>query len=375
MTYNNGMPRRPANKAKEHKHKGAALIAVMVIVFLVMTIISNITIKNFRIISRLTNQNIQQQAIGILTVGTNFGRAGLGTTAATSKIDSISDIWAQPLPKTKIIDDFLVSGYIIDEQSKFNINDLVIKGNINKPVLAQFTQLLTYLKIPAGIASNIALYMASPANEADIMSSYSTADPPSRPAGRPLIDLSELILVQGMQNAWVYKLQQYVTVIPQNVDFKSLNNESGTESKPTESKPANAAESNSESAPLKWTPSMPANSSNIQVNVNTASAEVISAKSGIPLSIAGRMVAQRNNTPFKSSQDITTFLSNNGIIPGQDSSKDAQKVDPSTLTTQSSYFTIHAIVDKDDFQFTWVSLVYRADRSGQWPKLIWQHPE
>ncbi len=365
-----------------HKHKGAALIAVMVIVFLVMTIISNITIKNFRIISRLTNQNIQQQAIGILAVGTNFGRAGLGTTAATSKIDVITDIWAQPLPKTKIIDDFLVSGYIIDEQSKFNINDLVIKGNINKPVLAQFTQLLTYLKIPAGIASNISLYMASPANQADIMSSYSTADPPSRPAGRPLIDLSELILVQGMQSTWVYKLQQYVSVIPQNVDFNALNNESGIESKPankTESKPANAAESNSESSPVKWTPNMPANSSNIQVNVNTASAEVISAKSGIPLSVAGRMVTQRNNTPFKSTEDITTFLSNNGIIPGKDSSKDsnkdAPKVDPGTLTTQSSYFTIHAVVDKDDFQFTWVSLVYRADRSGQWPKLIWQHPE
>jgi len=361
------------------KHKGAALIAVMVIVFLVMVIISNITIKNFRIISRLTNQNIQQQAIGLLAVGTNFGRAGLGTTAATSKVDTINDIWAQPLPKTKIIDDFLVSGYIVDEQSKFNINDLVINGKVNKPVLAQFTQLLTYLKIPAGIASNIALYMAAPAYQADIMSSYSTADPPSSPAGRPLVDLAELVMVQGMQSAWVYKLEQYVTVIPQNVNYKALNNESGTESKPAksaESKPANSAESKSESSPMNWTPSMPANSSMIQVNVNTASAEVISAKSGIPLSVAGRMVSQRNNTPSNTAQDITTFLSNNGIIPGKDdNSKDAPKVDPSTLTTQSSYFTIHAIVDKDDFQFTWVSLVYRADRSGQWPKIIWQHPE
>ncbi|MCC2625660.1 MAG: hypothetical protein K0R14_1533 [Burkholderiales bacterium] len=366
-----------------NKRSGAALIAVMVIVFLVMVIISNITIKNFRIISRLTNQNIQQQAAGILIVGTNFGRAGLATSAATSKIDTINDIWAQPLPKTKIIGDFMVSGYITDEQSKFNINDLVIKGKINKPVLAQFVQLLEYLKIPSGIASNIALYMAAPAYQADILSSYSTADPPSSPAGRPLVDMSELILVQGMQSNWLYKLQQYVTVIPQNFDFNK--NESGNESgsknssasktppsvannSPTESKSA-------ESTPFAWTPSMPANSSMIQVNVNTASAEVIAAKSGIPLVVAGRMVAQRNNNPFKSAQDITTFFSNNGIIPNQNESQSKQKIDPGTLTTQSSYFTIHAVVDKGDFQFTLASFVYRADRSGQWPKLIWQHPE
>jgi type II secretory pathway component PulK len=362
-----------------NKPKGAALIAVMVIVFLVMVIISNITIKNFRIISRLTNQNIQQQAAGILVVGTNFGRAGLATSAATSKVDTINDIWAQPLPKTKIIGDFMVSGYITDEQSKFNINDLVIKGKVNKQVLAQFTQLLEYLKIPSGIASNIALYMASPAYQADIMSSYSTADPPSSPAGRPLVDMSELILVQGMQSSWLYKLQQYATVIPQNFDFNKneSGNESGSKNKtpgtvasntPSESKPA-------ESTTLTWTPSMPANSSMIQINVNTASAEVIAAKSGIPLAIAGRMVAQRNNNPFKSAQDITTFFSNNGIIPNQNESQSKQKTDPGTLTTQSSYFIIHAVVDKDDFQFTLASFVYRADRSGQWPKLIWQHPE
>lgn len=206
---------------KTKKNNGAALITVMVIVFVIMAIITNITIKNFRIIRKLTNQNVQQQATAILAVGVNFGRAGLATSAATSKIDTINDIWAQPIPRTKVLDDFELSGYIIDEQGKFNLNDLVTNGNLNQPIIAQFTQLLTYLNIPAGMASNIALYMASPANQSAIMSSYSTGNPPSRPAGRPLVDISELALVQGMQNIWLYKLQQYVTVIPQTVTLPS----------------------------------------------------------------------------------------------------------------------------------------------------------
>lgn len=366
MKHKSSISKPSMGKTHKPKQNGAALIAVMVIVFLVMTIISNITIRNFRIISRLTNQNVQQQSTAMLVVGTNFGRAGLGTSAATSKIDTINDIWAQPLPKTKIIGDFFVSGYITDEQSKFNINDLVINGNLNPPVVAQFTQLLDYLKIPTSLASSIALYMASPANQSNIMSAYSSGDAPSRPAGRPLIDLSELTLVKGMQNNWLYKLQQYVTVIPQKVNFQALN-ESPAESSPTES--------GTESAPPAQSSQAESNSGTVQVNVNTASAEVIAAKSGIPLPIAQRMVAQRNNTAFNSQKDITTFLSTSGIILSQEASGSTPKVDPSTLTTQSSYFTIHAITDKDDFQFTLVSFVYRADRSGQWPKVLWQHPE
>lgn len=343
------------------KHKGAALITVMVIVFVVMAIITNITIKNFRIISKLNNQNIQQQATAILAVGVNFGRAGLATSAATSKIDTINDIWAQPVPRTKLIDDFELSGYVIDEQGKFNINDLIVNGQLNQPLIAQFTKLLNYLNIPAGMASNIALYMASPAYQSAIMSSYSTGNPPSRPAGRPLVDLSELALVQGMQNIWLYKLQQYVTAIPTAIN---LANESVTESTPL-------AESTT-------TPENDTSSTGIGtvlVNVNTASAEVISARSNIPLSTAQRMVTWRNNNPFQSQQDILTFLASNGIMLSQNTSNGTLRVNPSALTTNSSYFTIHAIADNGNFQFHWVALLYRANRSGQWPEILWQHPE
>lgn len=346
------------------KNRGAALITVLVMVFIIMSIVSNLAVNNFRIIKRLTNQKIQSQAYGMLIAAVNFGRAGLGTSAATSQVDSLSDIWAQPLPKTSVMDELELGGYIIDEQGKFNINDLVSNGNINSNVLNQFTALLSSLNIPQGFASNVAYYMATPANQGDIMNQYTMGTPPYRPAGRPLIDLSELLLVKGVQNSWIKKLNQYVTVIPTSFNYSFQQNESGSSESGSNTP---SSESSSQSGQYGY---------GMQVNVNTASAEVIAAKSGIPLQVAQRIVATRQSKPFKSTGDVTNFLTSNGIVLSQTSSQgQQQQINVGTLSVTSNYFTIHAIVDSGSDEFRWVALVYRQNRSGQWPQILWQHPE
>ncbi|MCE2705828.1 MAG: type II secretion system minor pseudopilin GspK [Proteobacteria bacterium] len=345
------------------KNTGAALITVLVIVFMIMAIITNITVENYRTIRRLSNQKVQAQAQSILTAATSFGRGLLLTSGATSKIDTLSDIWALPIPKSSILDDIQMSGSIIDEQSKFNINDMVSNGMINKTVVTQFTTLLSYLNIPTSIAYSIASYMASPQYEQEIMDQYTTGAPAYRPSGRPLIDLSELILIKGMQPLWVYKLSQYVTAIPQNFDYK---NESSTTN---QSFPAvsSSTKNNPQQSPM--------GNGSILVNINTASAEVISAKSGIPLPVAQRIITTRISTPFQSGSDITNFLTSNGIIMSQNSVQGAQNIQISTLTTSSQYFTIHAVVNSGDYEFKLVTLVFRQTRSGKWPQILWQHIE
>lgn len=334
--------------------KGVALITVLVIVFMIMAIITNITVENYRTIRSLTNQKIQEQAQSILEAATAFGRAGLATSAATSKIDTLQDIWAQPIPKSNVLDDIQMSGYITDEQGKFNINDLVANGYINQTVLKQFVVLLGYLNLPTSLGYSIAVYMAAPQNEGDVMNQYTMGTPAYRPGGRPLIDTSELILVKGMQANWVYKLAPYITAIPQNVNFANESAESGQSLEPN---------------------NIPTGLGTIQINVNTASAEVISAKSGIPLPIAQRMITSRINTPFNNSNDITEFLTSNGVIFSQNNSQGSTNIQVSTLTSSSQYFTIHAIVDSGDYEFKLVSLVFRLNRSGQWPQILWQHSE
>ena len=355
----------------ESRQRGAALLTVLIIVFLITAIITGITVKNFRILKRLTNQRIYDITLNSFSAAISFGRAALVTSGATSQIDTLSDVWAQPIPKTKIIDDVYMSGSIIDEQSKFNINDLIsFDGQINQKILRKFTNLLSNLNITTSIASAIAYYIAAPSFEGSILIQYTTSSSPYLPAGKPLIDISELTLVKGMQPEWVNKLQQYVTVIPKDIKYL-IDQQNADELAPE----------NNELPPI---PQPTNNSLELPVNVNTASAEVISAKSGIPLSVAQRMTTLRTTQPFKTNQDINNFLTSNGVnlnnnpVQGQDASssnQQQQQVDPSALTVSSSYFAIHAIINKGDYEFKRVALVYRANRGGQWPSIIWQHPE
>ena len=340
------------------KNTGAALITVLVIVVIVMVIVTNLTVTNYRMIKRLENRQLIEQASSISYSAIDFGRAGLATSGATASIDTLQDIWAQPFPKTKVLDDVYMSGYIVDEQSKFNINDLVMNGTVNKNVLNQFSLLLGYLNLPQSLAYNIAFYMASPFNQSDIMMQYTNGKPAYRPGGRPLVDLSELILVKGMTPDIVQKLAQYATAIP--VNGMGLSAES-SESAATYTKPLNT--SFGFGSP---------------VNVNTAPAEVIAAKGGISLGIAQRMVSARLSQAFKTNQAVSTFLQQNGVNMnpvGAGSTQNGMVLNVAGLGVNSTYFTVHVVIDNQQDQLRYVAYVFRQNRSGQWPQILWQHPE
>lgn len=325
-----------------NKSRGAALITVLVMVFLVMAMITNMMVKNYRVIRKLNNHKILTQAQYYLFFAIDFGRASLFTCGVTLEYDFNKDLCSQPLPKTEIANDFWISGYISDELSKFNINDLVTNGKINKIVLEKFSNLLVYLKIPSSLAGAIALYMTSLAEQGDLKNQYTLDYPPYLPSGRPITDLSELALVKNIQTIWLYKLNNYITAIPKN---ESDNN---------------------------------GNESETLININSASAEVIASKTNLDLSTAQRIVAIRNSEPFKTTKDIAEFFRKNGIMTSRDKDKKnnySKEIDIDVLSTQSNYFTIHAVVDKDDYQFQWVAYVYRPSRKNEWPQILWQRPE
>ena len=330
------------------KNRGAALVTVLIIVFIVMAIIANLTVTNFRMIRRLENRQLLEQATSIAFSALDFGRAGLGTSGATASMDTLQDVWAQPLPKVKILDGIFMSGFLIDEQGKFNLNDLIASnGQVNTTVLKQFLLLLDYLNLPQSLAYNLAYYMAAPQYQSEIMQQYLSGSPAYRPAGRPLVDLSELILVKGVTPLIAQKMVQYVTAIP----VANLN----------------LSESAVESAPAGGF------SAGVLVNANTATAEVIAAKSGVPLNVAQRMISARLAQPFKTAQSISAFLAQNGVYPTPPGAEVV--INLATLSVTSSYFTIHALVDDQEDQFRWVAMVFRQNRSGQWPQILWQHPE
>lgn len=334
---------------KFQNNTGAALVTVIMVVFIIMAIITDLTINNLKTIRRLQNRQLNEQSSMILDGAIDFGRAALTTSGATSKIDTLKDIWAAPLPRLKLLNDIWMSGQVIDEQSKFNINDLVENGQVNEEVVKQFMRLLSYLNLPQNMAYNIAYYMADPQYQEAIMMQYTMGTPAYRPAGRTLIDLSELTLVKGVEPLSVYKLSKYVMAIP--VTRVAVNAESAVAAK---LKPKGLG---------------------MAINVNTASAEVIAAKSGVDLAIAQRMISQRDLQPFNDKKEIETFLTSNGVTIKKPDIANPNAVDINSLTVESKYFTVHAVVDYEDNQFLRVALLERSSRGGQWPKILWRHPE
>lgn len=334
------------------KNSGAALITVLVVVVIVVTIISDLMVDNYRSVVRLHNRQLVEQADVIMHGAFDFGRAALATSGATSPIDTLKDIWAQPIPKIKVLDDTYMSGTIVDEQSKFNLNDLVYNGKINTTVLQQFMSLLANLNIQPGMATSVAQYIGAPQYNSDVAMQYQLKKPAMWPAGRPFVDISELLLVQGMTPNVVNKLSKYVTAIPEN----------------------GITESAIESKPVDQGGAFVANAGKITVNVNTASAEVISARGNISLAVAQRVVSFRETLPFINIDMLQTFLGKNGVmIKGKDNTPTA--VDISGLGVTSSYFTIHATIDSQDDKFNSVMMVYRASRGGEWPSVLWEHLE
>ena len=135
---------------------------------------------------------------------------------------------------------------------------------------------------------------------------------------KELLDLSELYAVKGMSNSYFIKLAKYLTVISHSIDNTN------------------------------------------KININTASSFVIAAVLNIDISLAQRLVYERNNQPYKSYTQITDIINNISDLKN-------------LVEFSSSYFTAHISVQVADYEYNFISFLYRRSRGGQWPIVIWGH--
>ncbi len=173
-------------------------------------------------------------------------------------VDHPSESWAAH-PVNAEVDRGTVTGEMRDLQGLFNVNSLSAPGDGG--AVQAFEHLLKSLDLPLSLAREIAAF-TQPMGTADIRA-YDERDLPIRPAMRPLDDISELRLVEGMTPKANKKLLPYVWAGP---------------------------------------PSLP-------LNVNTAPREVLAAI--YPAANAGnidRLIGARNQAYFVSMTDYTTRL-------------------------------------------------------------------
>jgi general secretion pathway protein K len=253
------------------RQAGAALLAAMLTVTLVATLAAAALWQQWRSVEVEAAERSRMQASWVLTGAQDWARLILREDARSGGADHLAEPWAVPLQEARLstflaadrgaadaasdTDNVFLSGQITDQQGLLNLANLVEAGAISTIGLRSFQRLFELLGVPQTELNRLAenLRFAS-----DISTDNQSA------AQAPLMPQRvEQLAWLGLSPAAVAALAPHVTLLP----------------------------------------------SRTQVNLNTASAEVIyAAVNGMSLADAQELVARRALTPYNNISDATRVM-------------------------------------------------------------------
>lgn len=308
------------SSAPLRRQRGAALLAAMVIVTIVITIASSMVWQQWRAVQVESAERSVAQSQWILRGALDWGRLILREDNRT--VDHLGEPWAVPLAEARIssflaadqadnVDagpEAFLSGQIYDVAARFNLAGLVDQnGAIDQSQLEVLQRLCEYLSMSPSIADVIARSML----QATL--ARSTDDPEK---------LAKLGGDEGRQRA---------PVMPQTIDqIVWLGVDAGV------------AE--------RLRPYVTLVDAQVPVNLNTAPREVLAAVLNVDVGRADRLVQYRQRNPFKDVNDITNVLGN------------AQGQTGNGTAVTSSYFEITGRLRLED---SIMQKRYLVSRNGQ----------
>jgi len=300
------------------RQRGVALITVLLVVAIVTVVSAAMVARQQLSIRASSNQLQARQAWHYALGGEALAQAMLardlragatgeaGANGEAAAVDHLLEPWAQPLPAFEI-DQGEILVRIEDLAGRFNLNDLLRDQQPNPAAVEQFRRLLLRLQISAPYAERLLDWLdpdQQPSGEYGAEdNAYLALDPPYRSAGRRLHDLSELRLLLDMREEDFQRLAPHVVALPPNV-------------------------------PL---------------NVNTASAMVLSSLSdNLSLGAAESLVELRRAAPFRNS---AAFLAQPALA--------GTTLQGTALAVGSQFFQATSEVRLGDRRLALVSLLQR----------------
>lgn len=305
------------------RQRGVALLTALTVVALATVAAVAMSERQLFDIRRTGNLLHADQAYTYALGGEHWARGMLVRDselgAGPSAIDGPGDVWATALPTTDV-DNTELAVVIDDAQGRFNLNNLYLPADADaarrarvQQQLDYFTRLLHSLDIDTAVAPALADWLDAdqdvrfPGGAEDL--AYLAETPPYRAANGRLADVSEIRLVQGIDDATYRRLAPFLSVLP---DTTAL-------------------------------------------NINTADAQLIAAlDDDISVYDAQALLAGRVDDPYASVQAFTTALAErlNGTQPlsaGQFA----------LIDVRSDYFRATSRVELDRIDLRLTSLLHR----------------
>ena len=202
---------------KPRRERGVALIVALLVVALAAMIATRLFTTTGADIARsesqarlldaqLLSQGMEDFALVLLKRDLDLGDG----------IDTRNDQWASTLPPLPVPGG-RVGGALVDLDGRFNLNTLVRVNGPDPVARARFERMLAALKLDVGLADAVIDWIdadsqVSPQGAEDL--DYLRADPPYRAANRPIVHVSELLRIKGIDREAYKLLASEVCALP-----------------------------------------------------------------------------------------------------------------------------------------------------------------
>lgn len=200
---------------RRHKEEGIVLIITLLIITLLVTLIVEFDYLTRVDLRTATNFRDGVKAYYLARSAVNATRVLLKDDRARSNYDALTELWANPLPLYPLGDGY-VSGEIIDEGGKININQMVNpSGNKVEGKVKQVKKLFELLEVDQYLVDAIIDWIDTnddPEPKGAEDSYYTRLERPYRCKNKPLDALAELLLIKGIDDKTYEKISRYLTV-------------------------------------------------------------------------------------------------------------------------------------------------------------------
>lgn len=201
-----------------HRQTGVALLTVLLVVFLASVAAISLASVQQLAIRRSTLLLHQQQARLYALGGEQWAAAILVRDLKENQTDHLDEVWAT-LPPALPVEGGSLTSDIQDLQGRFNLNNLLRQDNtIDESWLQALQRLLDRLELNPGIAQAIADWIDPDMEPRSLDGAedgeYVGHTPPYMAANRPLVSISELRLIKGMDEESFNRLAPHICALP-----------------------------------------------------------------------------------------------------------------------------------------------------------------
>ena len=290
----------------------------MLLAALAATIAATLLWQQQRWMNEHAHRRDQVQAQALAMAGVQWARQIVNDNASGGVVH-LGQPWALKLPALPI-ENGSIAGYIVDAQSRINVNNIAGVPATPAPTRTALQRLFASLALPPSLLNAIADWVdaddrvSEPGGAEDAW--YLSQPRPGLAADAPVRRASELLAVRGADAGSLARLLPFVSALD---------------------------------APAS-------------VNVNTAPPEVLGAVvAGLDAAGAGALVASRAQTPFATVADFRARLPRPDLV-----------VDETLIDVRSDWFEVSIEARQGDTLARARALLRRVPAANTWPIVVWE---